>query len=48
MSMGRKGLGTLGHASAGPFEALAKSANRLGVPSEFSCFGQVMLATECL
>ena len=37
-----------GHASACPFEALAKRALWLGVPSEFSCFGRAMLATGCI
>ena len=57
MFMGWKGLGFaaelnignhLEHASASPFEALAKRANWLGVPSEFDCFGRAMLATGCL
>ena len=57
MFMGWKGLGlaaelnignNLEHASASPFEALAKRANWLGVPSELYCFGRAMLATGYL
>ena len=44
--MSNSTLETLGHASAGPFEALAKHANWLGVLSELNCFGQATLATD--